>query len=156
MIDLVVTDVDGVLTDNRVWYTNAILHQPQWAFNQYDLEAVKLLRQNEIEVIMLSGAHNYAFRLRAGDMGVDAYHQSNDKLQFFKGMYGVERLKTTAFIGNDIIDHDLLARVKYSACPFDASKDTLEFIELLGGYITEAKGGYGCFREWVDFLLLTL
>lgn len=156
MIDLVITDVDGVLTDNRIWYSNNVVHQPAWAFNQYDLEAVKYLKQNQIEVIMLSGAHNYAFRLRADDMGVDGYYQSNDKLRFVKDMYGVGRLDTAAFIGNDLIDHGLLARVQYPACPFDASKDTQKVVNMLGGHITEANGGYGCFREWVDYLLLEL
>jgi len=154
VIDLVITDVDGVLTDNRIWYTNAIPRQPQWAFNQYDLEAVKLLKENEIRVIMLSGAHNHAFRIRADVMGVNGYYQSNDKLQWVISHYGMDRLDTTAFIGNDIIDHDLLTRVQYPACPSDASGDTLRLVKALGGHITEAKGGYGCFREWVEYILL--
>jgi 3-deoxy-D-manno-octulosonate 8-phosphate phosphatase (KDO 8-P phosphatase) len=151
MIDLVITDVDGVLTDNRIWVSNSGVEM--WAFNQYDLEAVKLLRQNKIEVIALSGAWNGAFMERSDHMNID-FFQSSNKYGFIAKKYGRAQLMQTAFMGNDVIDYGLLASSEYAACPADAHKSIRKLVAERRGYISEKRGGQGCFREWVEYLLL--
>jgi 3-deoxy-D-manno-octulosonate 8-phosphate phosphatase (KDO 8-P phosphatase) len=151
-VDLVISDIDGVLTDNRVWYAGNGIRM--WAFNQGDLEGSKQLMEAGIEVALLSGAYTHAFADRAEFMKV-RYWNAYNKLSKFVEVYGEDRLERTAFIGNDSIDIPLLSKVELSGCPRDAHSNVGYEVKARFGYVCDKGGGYGAFREFAEHILLT-
>ena len=154
MIDLVITDVDGVLTDNRVTYSGNIRIARTWTFNQYDWEATMLLKNMGIESIMLSGSQNGAFLKRSVELGVD-YYASDNKKEWALDTYGDKRMRTAAFIGNDTMDMELLRAVSIAGAPLDSYHAVRAMVTRLHfGYVCQLGGGQGAFREFVDHVLL--
>ena len=154
MIDLVITDVDGVLTDNRVSYSANRSIGRTWVFNQYDWEAVMQLKKRGIEHIMLSGSLNNAFAKRADDLGI-LYFYADDKLEWALDTYGGRRMHEAAFIGNDEMDMPLLRSVGIAGAPRDAYLSVRSMVTRLHfGYVCQLGGGQGAFREFVDHILL--
>ncbi len=154
MIDLVITDVDGVLTNNMVMYSSDRSSSRTWAFNQYDWEAVTMLKKQGIENIMLSGSENTAFLNRAQHLGIE-YYRSDNKLEWAFDTYGQRRMQQTAFIGNDIIDLPLLRSVAIAGVPLDAYPNVRSMVSRFHfGYVCELGGGQGAFREFVDHIFL--
>ncbi len=156
MIDLVITDVDGVLTDNMVTYSSDRSSPRTWAFNQYDWEAVTMLKKYGVEHVMLSGSENTAFLKRAQHLGIE-YYRSDNKLEWALDTYGERRMQQTAFIGNDIVDLPLLESVAIAGAPLDAYPNVRSMVKRFHfGYACQLRGGQGAFREFVDHILLML
>ena len=154
MIDLVITDVGGVLTNNMVTYSSDRSSSRTWAFNQYDWEAVTTLKKHGVEHVMLSDSENTAFLKRAQHLSIE-YYRSDNKLEWALDTYGQRRLQQTAFIGNDIIDLPLLRSVSIAGVPLDAYPNVRSTVKALHfGYVCQLKGGQGAFREFVDHIFL--
>lgn len=150
-INLLVCDVDGVLTDGGMYYD---MYGNEWKkFNTRDGKGIELLRQAGCKVMFLTSEDTPIVKQRAEKLHVDfCFMGINDKLQelamFFR-KYSDFSFEYTAYIGDDINDLDSLKRAAFSAVPADATAENL----AVATYVCKKKGGEGCVREVCDYLL---
>jgi 3-deoxy-D-manno-octulosonate 8-phosphate phosphatase (KDO 8-P phosphatase) len=149
-VRLMVFDVDGVLTDGRLWYG------PQGealkAFHSLDGHGVKLLQQAGIAAGILSGRSSPAVALRAAELGVAHVLQGiEDKRPAFAAL--LERLglepREAGYMGDDLPDLPVLAHCGFACAPREACAEVLRGAH----YVASAPAGGGAAREVCDFLL---
>lgn len=149
-IKLVITDIDGVLTDGGLYYTSEGLTFKR--FYVRDGMGVVLLRKAGIETAIISGDNADLIQTRANKLKIElTYLGIEDKSIALNEIKEKRKLKNDeiAFIGDDVNDLVLLPLVGFTAAPADAHKSILSKVD----YICSSKGGYGAFRELVDMLL---
>ena len=149
-IKLVGTDIDGVWTDARMYYSadGDIMK----SFSTYDGMGVKLLREAGIPLIIMTGEDTEIVTKRAKKLGIDFIFQGeNEKLKRLKEV--CKELNITldevAYIGDDVNDLDVLQAVGISAMP--PNSPILD--QFNPDYLTTRCGGDGAFRDFVDFIL---
>ncbi len=151
-IKLVVLDVDGVLTDGGMYYSNS--GDELKKFNTKDGRALLMLAKNNIQVGFLSsGINNSLIKKRASHLNVKFVKTGTESKKTVLIKWCKElniQIDNVAYIGDDINDLDIIKYVKFSACPSDA----IESIKKHSTIILERKGGEGCVREFVDNYIL--
>lgn len=148
---IVFTDIDGVWTDGGMYYDN---QSNEWKkFNTADSAGVLYCKILNIPVAILTGENTEIVKRRSEKLKVDYLFQGvSNKLKTADELcasLGIT-LDDAAFIGDDFNDIHLLREVAYSGCPAGAP----EFVRKTVRYVTEAKGGEGAFREFVEKLLM--
>lgn len=143
------TDVDGVLTDGRVFYGP----REEWvAFDIRDGIGQRLLEAAGVPVLWLSGRSSKAVARRAKRLDVRCLYLG--RLEKVKTAEKVCRargwdLSEIAYMGDDLIDLPLMRRAGWTAAPADACREVRE----AAGLVTKARGGRGAFREAVERFL---
>lgn len=150
-INLLVCDVDGVLTDGGMYYDE---NGNEWKkFNTKDGKGIELLRLTGVKVMFLTSENTSIVQRRADKLNIDfcfmGIKNKKEKLNEFFKKKPEFSFKQTAYIGDDVNDIEVLNLVAFSAVPNDAVKDNL----LIAKYICEKSGGQGCVREVCDFLI---
>ena len=149
-IKLVLSDIDGVLTDGGMYYSEN--GDELKKFNTRDGMGVKILRERGIELALVTSEENKINIRRAKKLGIKYIFQNiSNKLEHISQFIKEKKIKfdEIAFIGDDINDLELLKNVKYSFCPSDAAKEVKSVVK----FQLNKKGGDGVFREMVDFLI---
>ena len=149
-IKLVATDIDGVWTNAKMYYTEN--GEFMKSFSTYDGMATSLLMNEKIDVAILTSENSEIVNSRAKKLGIKyVYINENEKL--FRMKYLCNRLNISidevAYIGDDINDLEVLEKVGLSAMP--CSSPILEKINP--DYITKRRGGDGAFREFADLII---
>lgn len=152
-IKLFLSDVDGVLTDAGMYYSES--GDELKKFNTHDGMAFQLLREAGVKTGIITSEETQIVIRRATKLKVDFLYQG-------KG-YGGKlvaaldictkmniSLDEVAYIGDDINCCELLSSVGIAACPADAVS---EIKNIAGIHILEAKGGEGAVREFCRLLL---
>lgn len=151
-IKFLVLDVDGVMTDGGMYYTES--GDQFKKFNTKDGMAIKIALQKGLEVAFLSsGNTEHIVQNRAKTLGVErVYVGSRPKLQVLNDWCRELEITTenVAYIGDDINDLDVMDAVGFSGCPADA----VEAVKLKVNVVLTRKGGDACVREFVDEHLL--
>ena len=151
-IRLLVSDVDGVLTDAGVYY--GAKGEELKRFSMRDGMGVELLRQAGVRTAWLTREQSPIVAARAKKLQVDLWSGERDKRQALPRLVqelGVDP-RAVAYIGDDVNDLEALAWVAeagLAACPSDAVPQ----VEAVAHYVTTARGGYGAFRELCDLIL---
>ena len=143
-------DVDGVLTDGRLWYGPS--GEVFKAFSAQDGQGIKLLMQSGIAVGVLSGRSFPAVAARAAELGVAHVLQGiDDKRAAFEALCA--RLGVPAadagYMGDDLIDLPVLRRCGFACAPRDAHELVRSHVQ----YIAQALAGAGAAREICDYVL---
>ena len=149
-IKLVGTDIDGVWTDARMYYSadGDIMK----SFSTYDGMGVQLLREAGIPLIIMTGEDTEIVAIRAKKLGIGRIFQGeNEKLKRLKEVCAELdiTLDEVAYIGDDVNDLDVLRAVGFSAMP--PNSPILD--QFSPDYLTNRSGGNGAFRDFVDFIL---
>jgi len=149
-IKLVGTDIDGVWTDARMYYSadGDIIK----SFSTYDGMGVQLLREAGIPLIIMTGENTEIVAMRAQKLGINRIFQGeNEKLKRLKEVCAELdiTLGEVAYIGDDVNDLDILRAVGISAMP--PNSPILD--KFSPDYLTTRSGGNGAFRDFVDFIL---
>jgi YrbI family 3-deoxy-D-manno-octulosonate 8-phosphate phosphatase len=150
-IRLFLTDVDGVLTDAGMYYTET--GDELKKFNTRDGMGLKLLREAGIKTGIITTENTRLVERRAAKLKVDhlvqgAYPKLNAALEICK-TEGIT-LEETAYIGDDVNCLELLQAVGLAACPADAVKK----VKAVNGImILDKKGGEGVVREFAELIL---
>ena len=151
-IQLLLLDVDGVLTDGSIIYSDAAVETKE--FNVKDGLGLKLVMETGIQVGLVTGRTSKALHHRCRDLGIrhlyDGVRQKAQLLDQIVADTGVTADRT-AFIGDDIPDIPLMRRVGLSIAVADAH----ELVRDAADWITAAPGGRGAVREVCDALLKT-
>jgi 3-deoxy-D-manno-octulosonate 8-phosphate phosphatase (KDO 8-P phosphatase) len=149
-IRLLVLDVDGVLTDGRLYFGPA--GETLKAFHVRDGLGIRLAQRAGIEVAVVSGRSSEAVTSRCRELGIRHVVQGcDDKLAAVKriaGELGVA-LGATACVVDDTGDLPLVSAVGLSFAVHDAHRDVLAAARR----VTRASGGRGAVREVCDWLL---
>lgn len=149
-IKVVLTDVDGVLTDGGMYYT--IKGDTMKKFFVRDGMGVTLLRKNNIPTVIVTKEKN------------DIIKQWSKKMKINKLLMGIINKETIlekicktykihidqiSYIGDDLNDLELLKKVGFSATPADGIKEA----KKISNYVCKNDGGRGAFREVADLIL---
>ena len=152
-IKLVLSDVDGVLTDGGMYYSEN--GDELKKFNTHDGMGFKLLQEKGIKTGIITSENTTIVKNRAKKLQVDYLIQGKrdgGKLAAAKEICEKEGflLENVAYIGDDINCLELLSNVGLAACPADAMAKikTIPNIKVLS-----KNGGNGAFRELVNYLL---
>ncbi|MFG6412739.1 KdsC family phosphatase [Roseateles sp. DC23W] len=150
-VKLALFDVDGVLTDGRIYI--GANGEDQKAFSTLDGHGLKLLQQAGITPVIITGRDSPGVRRRVADLGLThAMHGVKDKLAAatpLLAQFGATWGEVAA-IGDDWPDLPLLARAGFAAAPPGAHAEA----RGVAHYITQAAAGYGAAREFCDLLLM--
>src|SRR5258708_3246345 len=150
-IKLLLTDVDGVLTDNGVYYAEA--GEVMKRFSIRDGMGVERLRKLcGVETGIITGERSPSVARRAEKLGIEELHLGvKDKLGKLSEILERTQLQWSeiAYIGDDVNDLEVLEKAGLSACPADA----MESVCCIVNYVCENKGGYGAFREFAEWLI---
>ncbi|WP_277058097.1 HAD family hydrolase [Trichlorobacter lovleyi] len=149
-IELLLLDVDGVMTDGRIiWDANGTEIK---FFNVKDGHGIKLVQRAGIQVGIITGRVSPVVDLRAKELGIEILYQgslrkqeSYDEIKRRTGLADHQ----IAYMGDDVIDVPVMRRVGFSAAPADALPEVLKVAD----YVACARGGWGAVRELCDLLL---
>lgn len=152
-VKLVVSDVDGVLTDAGVYYSAE--GEALKRFSMRDGLGVELLREAGIATALFTREQSQIVAARAKKLGIElVWSGHRDKRSVLPRLLrelGVEPANV-AYIGDDLNDLEALRWLADSglcACPADAALEVVEAVH----FVAAARGGYGAFRELCDLIL---
>ncbi|PLY03642.1 MAG: phenylphosphate carboxylase subunit delta [Desulfuromonas sp.] len=149
-IELLLLDVDGVLTDGRIIYGND--GQETKAFDVKDGHGLKLVQRTGIKVGIITGRQSKIVAARAEELGIEIVYQGcRDKLEPYEEILAQTGLSDehVAYVGDDVVDLPVLTRVGFSATVADAVEDVKGYVD----YVSERSGGRGAVREICDLIL---
>lgn len=149
-IELLVLDVDGVLTDGRLRYGPE--GEIDKVFHVRDGHGVKALQAAGVRVAVISGRDSAAVARRCAELGVgDVLQGVSDKAAAFAALaagLGIEP-RAAACVGDDTPDVELMRRVGFAVAVADAHEDARRAAHRC----TRLPGGAGAVREVCDWLL---
>ncbi len=151
-IKLFLTDVDGVLTDAGMYYSEN--GDELKKFNTKDGMGFKLLKEAGIKTGIITSENREINKNRAKKLNLDYIFQgTKDKLSVVKKLCGEINinLNQVAYIGDDINDYELLSNAGLSACPNDAN-DKIK--DIYGIIILKNEGGKGAVREFIESYII--
>lgn len=148
-IQLLVLDVDGILTDGTLYYgeDGEVLK----GFHVHDGMGMRLLRSRGIGVAVISAKESKPLVRRLSDLKVDHRLGREDKIAALEELLsdlGLEE-DVVAYAGDDLIDLPVLRRVAVAITVSDARPEVIEAAD----WVTRARGGRGAVREMADTLL---
>ncbi|MBL8517161.1 MAG: HAD hydrolase family protein [Betaproteobacteria bacterium] len=149
-VRLAVFDVDGVLTDGSLLFTEA--GETMKRFHTLDGHGMKMLMQSGIEVAIISGRSSAAVSQRMKELAITHVFQGiHDKRSTYEALLASLGLahEAVAAIGDDVVDLPILSRSGFAA----AVPAAPAFVRERAHLVTQAAGGAGAAREFCDFIL---
>jgi len=149
-IKLMVTDIDGVWTDAKMYYTSDGEYMK--AFSTYDGMATYLLKQAGIPTAIITGENSQPVAARARKLKLDdVFLGIKDKLEVLEQLLEKYELNAdeVAYIGDDVNDYEVMQVVGLTASP----SSTPAFHILKPHILLDRAGGDGAFREFADLIL---
>ncbi len=146
-IRLLALDVDGVLTDDSIYFGPSGLELKR--FNISDGLYMVLAMRAGLELAVVSGRYSAATETRMKDLGVrHVLQEMKDKTRQIEPLLAKLNLTydEVAFVGNEILDVKLARRVGLPIAVADAVPELLEVV----AYVTQKKGGQGAVREVLE------
>ena len=149
-IRLFATDVDGVLTDAGMYYSES--GEELKKFNTRDGMGIKLLQRAGIITAIVTQERTKLVAWRGEKLMIPEVHQGvMDKVSLVRDM--AERhgllMEQVAYIGDDVNDVETLQAVGFSASPADGMPQALAVVD----YVCAKKGGEGAVREIIEMML---
>lgn len=149
-IELLVTDVDGVMTDGRIVLDDRGIETKY--FDVRDGLAFALWHKAGKHAAILSGRKTAAVDIRAADLKIahvlQGHEHKEPSLRKLIEHLGLSLLQV-CYVGDDLPDLPPLSAVGLAACPADAAAEVKDAVHL----ITQAHGGNGTIREIVELIL---
>ena len=150
-IKIFLSDVDGVLTDGGMYYTEN--GDEFKKYSVYDGMGFQLLQKTGVKVGIVTTEDKQMNRKRSNKLGLDYdFHGVKDKLQLIKDLCKQENifLENIAYIGDDVNCFDLLSNVGVAACPKNAMKKIKSIPNIIQ---LQKNGGEGVVREFIELIL---
>ncbi len=149
-IRLVIFDVDGVLTDGRLYFGDD--GQEYKAFYSKDGLGMKMLMKSGVEIGIITARNTRLVAHRMENLGISHLYQGQaDKVPAFESM--VERLGITpqqvAYVGDDLIDLPVMERVGLAVAVADAHREVIR----RSHWVTPNPGGLGGARDLCDLVM---
>lgn len=149
-IELILSDVDGVLTDGRIVVDNAGVETKQ--FHIRDGMGIRLWQKAGYRFGLVTARSSHIVHLRAAELGVEIVRQGvEDKRQAIREIatqLGL-RLEQVAYLGDDLPDLPAVAVVGFGVAVADACAE----LRRAARYVTQLPGGAGALRETIELVL---
>ena len=149
-IKVVCLDVDGILTDGRVFYQGEEMGFNRY-FNVYDGYGMKVLKEAGLKVGVITGGNSLSVTKRSEQLQLDFCYMGNEdkRVPFLDIMkkYNVSA-EEVLYMGDELFDIPLLKKAGFSATVTTASDEVKESVD----YVTERLGGHGAVREVMDLV----
>ena len=149
-LKLLILDVDGVLTDGRLFFD----HQGNEykCFHARDGHGMKLLRQTGVEIAVISGRKSSSVALSMQNLGIDHVYQGHEnKRAAFREI--LDNLQLTpaqvAHMGDDLLDLPIMTQVGFAIAVQDANFAVKKHAD----WCTQTAGGHGAVREICDLIM---
>lgn len=149
-IKLVISDVDGVMTDGRLYYDHR--GECMKVFNAHDGHGIKMLQSNDVHFAIVSGSKDDHISARARDLGISHVicNSSNKAKDAICLMDEFEVMPNeTVCIGDDLLDIPMFDVCGLSFAPANATKRVL----VDAGTVLTKNGGEGVVRELAELIL---
>jgi 3-deoxy-D-manno-octulosonate 8-phosphate phosphatase (KDO 8-P phosphatase) len=149
-IKLLILDVDGVLTDGKLYFDND--GNEYKSFHARDGHGIKLLRQSGVDVAVISGRKSNMVAMRMKSLGIEHIYQGheNKRSAFFEIIEKTGLTpEQTAHVGDDVLDLPILLRVGFAIAVNDANFAVKRHTD----WCTTLTGGHGAVREVCDFIM---
>ncbi len=149
-IKLLALDVDGVLTDGRIYISDK--GEECKAYNIRDGLGMKLLQECGIKIALISGRNSPSAQARAQDIGIALLYQGvDDKVAVFESLMREFELQPqqTAFMGDDVVDLPAMRRAGFALTVADAPP----VVKERAHFVTRSVGGHGAVREACEFIM---
>ena len=150
MIDHIVFDVDGTLTDGGIIISSDGVESKR--FNVRDGQIMVMLPQIGFTTIFLTGRNSELTSIRAAELHISVVIQNaHNKAEVLHNFFDINGLTGDqfAYVGDDINDYAAMKLCSFKACPLDAANE----IKKLSDYISPNKGGHGAVRDICEHLL---
>lgn len=149
-IQLVIFDVDGVLTDGRLYFGEDGTEYK--AFHSRDGLGMRMLRESGVAIAVITGRSSELVARRMASLGIEHLYQGQtDKLSAFQSL--LRRLKlpasNTAYVGDDLVDLPPMRRAGVAIAVADAHP----LVAQHAHWQTPSGGGRGAAREVCEFIL---
>ena len=150
-IKIIVSDVDGVLTDGRLYFLD---QKEMKVFFSKDAPRTVTALKSGLKILLLTARKCQAVVKRAAEMKVDLVFKQEFKekkvkfLDMIKDKYGLEP-DQIAYIGDDWSDLYLMGQVGVAITPSDGSSENKQIAHI----VTEAKGGFGVMAEVIEEIM---
>ena len=143
-------DVDGVLTDGALYYTDA--GEEFKAFNVQDGHGIKMLQESGVVIAIITSRKSQLVANRARNLGIEHLYQGvENKLDAMNALLQIVgcTLEQASYMGDDVIDLPVMRR-----CGFAASvPEAPAIVRQHAHYVTRAGGGHGAVREFCEYVL---
>lgn len=161
MIRLLVMDVDGTLTDGKIY-----MSENGEAFKAFDIKdgyGIKhILPEHGIVPVIITARESKILERRCSELDISDFYQGeankldklDDVIKKYSQTDGVElNYKNVAYIGDDVLDLQCMLPIREAGgvvgCPADAVREVQE----VSDFISLRKGGGGAVREFIDYIL---
>ncbi|MGH9576449.1 MAG: KdsC family phosphatase [Terriglobales bacterium] len=149
-IRVAIFDVDGVLTDGALYYTDA--GEELKAFSVHDGHGMRMLRESGVALAIISSRRSRSLEARARNLGIELLFQgAADKLAAFGELLGRCDIgaEACAYVGDDLVDLPVMKRCGLAVAVPDAPAR----VRRQAQYVTHARGGHGAAREICEIIL---
>ena len=149
-IRLVVFDVDGVLTDGRLFIGDD--GQEYKAFNSKDGHGMRMLLDSGVDIGIITGRTSEVVRIRMESLGIrHVYQGRRQKLPAFEDLKAATGLRDheIAFVGDDVVDLPVMRLAGFSVAVQDAHK----LVKQHAHWITPSVGGAGAARDVCELIM---
>lgn len=149
-IKMVLSDVDGVLTDGTIVFDNAGVETK--SFHVRDGMAINLWQRAGFQFGLLTARNSQIVKLRSAELGISIVRQGfSDKLPAARDIFEENGLapEEVCYIGDDLPDVPVLKHVGLAATVADAANEAI----AVADWITEKPGGRGAVREIIERLM---
>lgn len=149
-IRLILSDVDGVLTDGRLVYSNAGIESK--AFHIRDGQGIRLWQQNGLHFGIVTARSSQVVKMRTEELDIAIVRQgAHDKLAAVREIAAEHGLSPSAvcYIGDDLPDLAPIESVGLGVAVADAAEE----VRRAAAYVTSQPGGHGAVRELVELIL---
>ncbi len=149
-IRLLLSDVDGVMTDGRIGFDNQGIESKQ--FHIRDGQGIRLWQQSGGQMGIVTGRSSQIVKLRAAELNIKIVRQGvDDKLTVVRSICAELQLELAevGYVGDDLPDWAVFGNVGLSVAVADAAEE----LRQAADYTTSLKGGDGAIREVVELLL---
>ena len=147
---LMAFDVDGVLTDGALYYTDEGIEIK--AFNTLDGHGLKMLQKFGVAVAIITGRKTRCVELRMQNLGIDLLFQGVENkwetMQSLLAQLGINA-DEAGYMGDDVVDLPVMTACGFSAAPADAH----DLVKRHARMFANKAGGHGAVREVCEFIL---
>lgn len=149
-IRLAIFDVDGVLTDGSLYFTDS--GEEMKVFNVRDGHGMKMLQETGVRLAIITSRTSRCVEARAKNLGIDLLYQGvSRKLTAFQELLSRLELEPEAafYMGDDVIDLPVMRRCGLAATVTDAPA----VVKTHAHYVCRARGGQGAVREVCEMIM---
>jgi len=149
-VKLLLLDVDGVLTDGSLLYTNS--GEEAKTFNTQDGFGLRLLQEQGVATGVITARQSEIVARRCTELKMSHVHQgARNKNEAFKAILAETGLKPfqVAYMGDDWLDLVLLQQVGLAMAPANAAPEVMD----IAHYVTPRTGGSGAVRDACDLII---